>query len=266
MSRKTLLASAPLGLGALVLVWASMASRTEPERKPVRPAPKPAAAVPREAAAPAVEAAPKAADPAQAVALTGEYPAIEARIRLLEEKLVALEARKAELTVANQDLEREVSVKQAEQGARATAEWRVRQWEQLLTLTETQKQSLLEICMNWAREDAGRPASRDTWLRRESDLRARLSAEQSARLSESTSGQARQMWSHMGRSIASMAGAPKEDHVRLQQTLGDWRGPGSLLLPEAHGADWNGLMKEAMVRLQPLLSADQMAKLGRYVK
>jgi hypothetical protein len=38
-----------------------------------------------------------------------------------------------------------------------------------------------------------------------------------------------------------------------------------MLLPEGYGADWGGLMREGASRLQPLLSQDQLTKLGRYV-
>lgn len=270
MSRKTMLVSAPLGLGALVMIWAAMATRAEPETKPARPAPKAGSVqrtAPIETTAFVETPRPAASAPASSpVSSGGEYSVIEGRIRLLEEKLLALETKKAELVASNQGLERQVAEKQVEHSARSMAEWRVRQWEQLLGLSETQKQSILDLCTKWAREDGGKPAARETWLQREVDLRARLSAEQAAKLTESTSAQSRQMWSHMGRSIGGMVGAPKEEHARLQQTLGDWRSPASMLLPEAHGADWPGQMKEASARLQPVLSPDQLAKLGRYMK
>ncbi|MBI3858082.1 MAG: hypothetical protein HY293_20570, partial [Planctomycetes bacterium] len=156
--------------------------------------------------------------------------------------------------------------KQAEFSARNMAEWRVRNWEQLLGLSETQKQSLIELCTRWAREDAGRLPSRDAWLQREVDLRSRLSAEQSAKLHDTASTQSQQMWGYLGKSIGSMVGASREEQVRFQQTLGDWRAPNTMLLPEGYGADWAGMMREGSTRLQPVLSADQMAKLGRYVK
>ena len=57
MSRKTILMSAPLGLGVLVLLWAAMAARSEPDAKPARPAPKPAPL--RKAAPTEISAAPE---------------------------------------------------------------------------------------------------------------------------------------------------------------------------------------------------------------
>ena len=269
MSRKSLLVTAPLALGALVLLWAAMAVRGEPEPKPVRPAPK---AAPAKRTAPPVEsavvdppAAPVAPRPASSTPSSGgEFAVIEERIRVMEEKLLALETRKAEILASNQDLERQIADKQSEFTARSMAEARVRQWEHLLGLTETQKQSLIDLCTKWAKEDAVRAPGRDTWFQRENDLRARLSAEQAGRLHDSVAKQSQQMWGHLGRSLAAMAGAPKEDHLRFQQTLGTWSPETTMLLPEGHGADWPGMMKEGISRLQPLLTAEQLAKLSRF--
>jgi hypothetical protein len=267
MSRKTILVSAPLGLGALVLLWAAMAARGEPEAKPVRTAPKAALGKrPAPAEAAAFIDTPVAASrvqPAPAGSGGGEYAVIEDRIRKMEEKLVALETKKVEMTAANQDLERQVSEKQVDLNARTMAEWRVRQWEQLLGLSETQKQPLIDLVAKWTKEDGGKAASRDTWLQREVELRARLSAEQASRLNESASKQSQQMWNMLGRSLGSMVGASKEEQTRFQQTLGDWRAPNSMLLPEGHGADWPGMMKEGSSRIQPLLTPEQQSKLAR---
>src|SRR4029453_493312 len=168
----------------------------------------------------------------------GEYAVIEDRIRMMEEKMLALETKKAEITESNQDLERQLVEKQAEATARMMGQARVLQWEQLLGLTETQKQSLMELCTLWAKQDAVRPPTRETWLRREDDLRRRLSAEQAGKLNETTSKQSQMMWSMLGRSLGSMIGASKEEMTRFQQTLGDWRPNGAMLLPEGYGASW----------------------------
>jgi hypothetical protein len=268
MSRKTLLVSAPLGLGALVLLWAAMAARGEPDAKPVRHVPK-SVGVKRPAS---IESEPVIAAPgpytvtpkrAEPVSAGGEYSVIEERIRKMEEKLLALETKKAEISVANQDLERQLVEKQSDATARTMADWRVRQWDQMLGLTETQKQSLTELGMKWAKEDAVRPPTRDSWLQREEDLRARLSAEQAARLHESAAKQSQQLWNMLGRSLGSMVGASKDEMTRFQQTLGDWRPDNSMLLPEGHGADWPGMMKEGTSRLQSLLTPEQMSKLNQ---
>jgi len=268
MSRKTILVSAPLGLGALVLLWAALAARGEHETKPVPGKPivktvKPTATAEGMAFAdaPARPAAPKTAAPA---ASDGEFSVIEERIRLMEQKLLALEAKRAELTSSNQDLERQITDKQTEASSRMLGEWRVRQWEQLLGLTETQKQSLIELCTRWAKEDGGRPAARETWLQREDDLRARLSVEQAGRLNESAAKQSQLQWNNLGRSLGSMIGANKDEILRYQQTLGDWRPDGGMLLPEGHGADWTGLMKEGTNRLQSVLTPDQLSKLKSF--
>jgi len=60
--------------------------------------------------------------------------------------------------------------------------------------------------------------------------------------------------------------ASKDEQTKFQQTLGDYRAPNTMLLPEGYGADWPGLMREGSSRLQPLLSADQTAKLSRFVQ
>lgn len=270
MSRRTILVSAPLGLGAVVLLWAALAARGDrgttpaPAKRVVKTAPR--AAVGEGIAfadAPARPAAPKAAAPA---ASGGEFSVIEDRIRRMEEKLLALETKKVELTTSNQDLERELVEKQSEMSARMMAEARVRQWEFQLGLTDLQKQSLMELCMMWAKQDAVRPPTRDTWLRREDDLRGRLSAEQAGKLHDQSSRQSQQLWNMLGPSLGSMVGASKDDVLRIQQTLGDFRPDGAMLLPEGHGADWAGMIKEGAGRLQSVLTPEQMAKLSRYYK
>jgi hypothetical protein len=72
------------------------------------------------------------------------------------------------------------------------------------------------------------------------------------------------MWNMLGRSLGSMIGASKDEMTRFQQTLGDFRPDNTMLLAEGHGADWPGMMKEGTSRLQPLLTAEQMAKLTRF--
>jgi hypothetical protein len=266
MSRKTILALAPLGLGAVVLLWAATTNRGEQDPvKPVRPSVKKTAqrTVPIEASSVVESPAPLSRKPVAASA-GGEYAVIEERIRMMEEKLLALETKKTEITESNQDLERQLSEKQSEATARMMAQARVLQWEQLLGLTETQKQALMDLCTRWAKEDAVRPAYQEAWLRREDDLRARLSAEQAAKLNDSLSKQSQMMWSMLGRSLGSMIGASKDEMTRFQQTLGDWRPDNTMLLAEGHGADWPGMMKEGTSRLQPLLTPEQMAKLTRF--
>jgi len=269
MSPKTILILAPLGLGAGILLWAAMAARGEPETKFPRAVPKPPTAkrsaptelpTPVESPAPARELSPASAEGG------GEYAVINDRIRKLEEKLLALEAKRTLLSGDNQELQRQLAEKQAEASSRTMAEWRVRQLETLLALSAPQKQALLDLWAGWLRQDAGRPADREAWLQRESEVRARLSVEQAAELHASVGAQSQQLWANLGRSIGSMVGASKEDQTRYQQSLGDYRAPNAMLLPEGYGADWPGMMRDASGRLRPLLSADQIAKLDRFVQ
>jgi hypothetical protein len=270
MSRKTILMSAPLGLGGLVLLWAALASRSGPEATRPAAAPKPASAkkaspVERAAAPEASAAAPFVAA-APAPSGGGENALIEERIRRMEERLLGLEGKRNTLAGANQELERQILEKNAEASARMMAEWRVRSLEPLLGLSEAQKATLLDLWTKWQREDAAKAASRETWLSREQDFRSVLGAEQAAKMHESAVQQTQALWNNVGRTIGTMVGASKEDQTRYQQTLGDFRPANAMLLPEGYGADWPGMMREASSRLQPLLSQDQTAKLNRYVQ
>jgi hypothetical protein len=268
MSRKTILMAAPLGLGGLVLLWAALAARSEPEAKPPHAAPKTAAvrkAAPVETAAPENSAAAPfvAASPAAPPSGGGENALIEERIRKMEERLLTLETKRNTLSGANQELERQIVEKSAETSARMMAEWRVRSLEQFLGLSETQKQTLIDLWTRWGREDALKAAARETWLSREQDFRSVLSAEQQAKQHENAVQTSQAQWNNLGRTIASYVGASKEDQTRFQQTLGDFRPANAMLLPEGYGADWQGMMRDGMSRLQPLLSQDQLTKLGR---
>lgn len=269
MSRKTILVLAPLGLGAGVLLWAAMAARSEPPAAPARPVSRPAAVrpaptpeditsidVPAAAAPRPVLTAPSAGG--------GENALIQERVRQLEEKLLSLEATRTALVGANQGLERQITEKNVDASARLMGEWKVRMWDQQLGLSETQKQSLLDLAVRWQREDAVKPAGRDTWLARESELRSRLTVEQAARLHDSAVQQSQAMWTQVSRTVCQVGGS-KEDQTRLQQTLGEFRPAGAMLLPEGYGADWFGMMRDAATRLQPVLSADQAARLSRLV-
>jgi hypothetical protein len=255
-------------LGGLVLLWAAMAARSGPAAAPPRPVPK---AAPERQAAPVETASETPAAPrpiaAPAPASDGNGNAlIEERIRKMEERLLSLEAKRSELVFSNDDLKRQVAEKNAEASARMIAESRVRGWEQMLSLSETQKQSLLELATKWQREDAGKAPGRDTWLAREVDLRSLLSAEQASKMHETAVVHSQMMWKHAGQMIGGMVGASKDDQTRFQQTLGEFRPSNAMLLPEGYGADWPGMMKDATARLQPVLSADQMSKLNRFVQ
>jgi hypothetical protein len=271
MSPKAILVSSSVGLSALGLLWAALAVRGEREPKEPKSLPKPATV--RRAPAPeaptepyaAVAYRPAAPRVASAPEAEGDYRVIEERVRRLEEKLLALETKRTALSTSNQDLERQLSERAAELSARAMAEWRIRMWESLLGLSDTQKRALLELWTAWGKEDGGRPAGPDTWLSRESELRSRLSVEQTAKLHVSAVTQSQQLWGNLGRSIGSMVGASADEATRYQQLLGDFRAPNAMLLPEGYGADWPGMLREGASRLQPVLSSDQMAKLGRFM-
>jgi hypothetical protein len=271
MSPKTILISAPLALGGLVLLWAAWAARSEPEAKPSLAAPKAAAGrkpAPAQApAAPETSVAAPFVAPASAHASSGggENALIEERIRKMEERLLALEAKKGTLSTSNQDLERQLSEKYADASARMMADWRVRSLGPLLGLSETQKQSLLDLWTKWNREDGGKAASRDTWLSREESFRSVLTAEQAAKQHESAVQASQAQWNTLGRTIGSYVGASKDDQTRFQQTLGEFRATTTMLMPEGYGADWSGMMREGIGRLGSLLSQDQQARLNQMV-
>ena len=270
MSPKTILISAPVGFCTLGLLWATLVVRREPEPDKAKLPSKTGSAqsarenpVGQERMSAISFGAPARLVPA---AGGGEYPIIEDRIRKLEEQLLALEAKKSALSGSNQDMERQINRKNAELSARTVAEWRVRSWEALLGLGETQKQALIDLCMQWGKEDAEHPADRETWLLRESELRSRLSVEQAAKLHESSVSQGQQMWNYLGMSIGNMVEASRDETIRFQQVLGDYRIPSAMLLPEGYGADWPGMLREGSSRLQSVFSPDQRAKLGRFIQ
>src|SRR5439155_23970284 len=97
-------------------------------------------------------------------------------------------------------------------------------------------------------------------------LRSQLTVEQAAKLHDNTATQCQQLWSNMGRTLGGMIGASKDDQTRFQQTLGDYRTPNAMLLPEGYGADWPGMMRDAPGRLRSMLSSDQTTKLDRFVQ
>jgi hypothetical protein len=273
VSRKMILISAPVGCCAVGLLWAALAVRREAEPNQAKRLPKTGAARPapetpvgQERMSAIAYSAPPPLLPAAPAAGGAEYPIIEERIRKMEERLVTLEAKKTVLSGSNQEMERQINEKNAELSARALAEWRVRAWETLLGLGESQKQALIDLFTQWGREDAGRAAGRDTWLLRESELRSRLSVEQAAKLHESSVAQGQQLWNTLGRTIGSMVGASREEAIRFQQVLGDFRVPSAMMLPEGYGADWPGMLREGSSHLQPVMSPDQMAKLGRFIQ
>lgn len=272
MSRKAFSLTALIGLGVLTLFWAAVAAREEPApaaRPKLRPFAAAAVMPPPEPfdltqgkpfapiATPAVLTPEEAANPANVRILE--------RIRLMEEKVRELASKRDLLTASNAEIEKQVREKTAEQSARSRAEHQVQMW-QWLGLGETQKQALIDLWARWFREDAGGQAGRDAWLAREAELRARLSGEQAAKVQENVATQAQNSWARMGKMIAGMVGGAKDDHARFQQALGDFRPAGGMILPEAYGADWNSLMREASNRLRPMLSTDQTAKLDRYVR
>lgn len=260
------------GVGGAILVLAAVALRGDAEE-----APRPKRRASRDSK-PVKERrerteAPIARSPERALPRTsGEAPAgtidlsvVRARVEAMEARLRELEARRDLLKTENENLTREITERSAQARARSTAEWRVRSWAKLLGLTESQKDELKQLWTRWALEDLSNPPSASTWLGRESELRSRLSSEQSLKLHDSTATQSSRKWSYMGRTLGRVAGAPKEDYDRLQQSIGEFSIPDITLLPEAHGADWKGMLNRAAERMRPVLTPDQAAKLDQYV-
>jgi len=272
VTKKTIAFAAPAGLA--LLVWAAVAARPDGAPDPAPPlrraAPvRPVAAVPlpeREdeiAVAPAERVRPAAPRTSPAATVSPETAAIQGRVEILEVRLRELEARRDELAASNKEMDKQIAEKMAEASAKGIADWRVKQLDAVVGLSETQKQGLLALWTQWSKEDAGRAGDPAAWVAREGEIRSRLTAEQSAKLHESASGQAQKMWSRMGATLGSVIGAPKDEQARLQQSLGDYRPAGDLLLPEAHGADWNGLMRDALGRLRPSMTPEQTARLDK---
>jgi hypothetical protein len=274
MSKTAILITGLVGLGLSILLWAAFAARGDRDPAPAAASARPAAPA-KKVSRPATasddlisygpvpdRAAPAAAAPASGP-VSPETAAILERIRVMEDRARELEARRDELTLSNKDLERQATEKWAEMSAKSTAEWRVKQWETLLGLGESQKQALTELWTKWTKEDAGRPATRDAWMAREAELRSQLSAEQAAKLQQTGSSQAQKQWSSIGQTMGGMLGSNKDERARYQQSLGDLRVPGDMLLPEAHGADWPGMMRDATARLRPTLTPEQAARLEK---
>ncbi len=269
MSWKVIRVTVPIGVGAVALAWAAVATRApepppaKPARAAAKPAPRPAAGVPAPLPAPPVSREP---DLPPLVETGGEYAVIEGRVRAMEERARELEARRTQLTASNQDLEKQVNEKVMSASWRAMAEMRIKPWEALLGLTESQKQSLLDLATQWQREDGGKLRDKDTWLSREADVRSRLSVEQAGKLHDSVTAQSQKQWAHMGQTLGMIVGASKEDQTRFQQSLGEFPAPNLMLLPEAYGADWYGQLREVTSQLKPMLSSDQLTRLVPYLQ
>jgi hypothetical protein len=191
--------------------------------------------------------------------------AIQERILRMEERARELESKRDTLAANNKDLEKDIARKTAELSARTMAEWRVKAWEGTLGLSDSQKRALVDLLAQWGREDAGGPATSQTWISREGDLRSQLTVEQAAKLHDLSTSQAQLQWKYMGMTLGSMAGASNTDFSRFQQPLGDLRFPQDMVLPEAHGADYQGMLREAALRVRPVLSADEASRLDRFV-
>jgi hypothetical protein len=191
--------------------------------------------------------------------------AIQERILRMEERARELESKRDTLAASNKDLEKDIARKNAELSARTMAEWRVKAWEGALGLSDSQKRALVDLLAQWGREDAGGTATSQIWIAREGDLRSQLTVEQAAKLHDLSTSQAQQQWKYMGMTLGSMAGASTSDFSRFQQPLGDLRFPQDMVLPEAHGADYPGMLREAALRVRPVLSADEASRLDRFV-
>jgi hypothetical protein len=259
MGAKTIWGAGFLGVGAVLFL--ALAARHEPAPKPARTAKaEPAAAPVREAAAAPVES------PAVPIAAASpETALIRGRVERMESRLRELETRRDELASANKELEDQLAQKAAESSSRAMADWRVQAWSGSLGLSEAQKQSLREIAVRWAREDAVRKPDRGTWRAREEEFRPQLTVEQQARQHDIAVNQTSIQWSNMGQTLGGMLGLSPDDRDRFQRSLGEIAIPNSMLLPEAHGLDWSGEAREAAARAKPGLTPDQSAKLDKYV-
>ena len=266
MARKRIVLALPVALGLGVLLWAlGMAREEGPKKPPAKGRPAPVAPQRVVEASPVEPVATARPVPAPAASGTVEPSAIQSRVGELEARLRDLEARRDALTDANRDLEKRAAERGAEAGALAQADWRVRAWEKQLGLTESQRQEVLDLAKAWAKGDAGGKASRETWALREGELRSRLTTEQAARLNQSTAEQSARMWSQMGQAVGMYAGMSSEEQARLQPSLGSFPLPNSALLPEAHGADWPGMIREAAGRARPMLTAAQAERVDKFI-
>ena len=174
------------------------------------------------------------------------------RVVELEQRTTALRARKDELLVQKAALEetrKKEGLAAVEQNARASsragAEDMISDWEAPLRLSPRQAEYLKELWARWEREEYNRRytvdewrAARDTWRVREEQLRAFLSADQSAHLNRHLRKYVTRFWSAMPEFLGGFAGIAREDWDSLRERLGEAPAvPSAALLPEPHGLD-----------------------------
>ena len=179
----------------------------------------------------------------------------------LPQVLSSGEVRRIEFAREDKNLDRKHRWNDFDQKGRSRSDERVTTWENLLGLSEGQQQALQTLVQSWTGADLDRPPSLQTWLVREAEVRAALSAEQADLLHRANAVEIRKRWSQMGYALGGLLGASKDDHGRYQHTLGDQLIPERMILPEAHGADNLSLLSEAIKRLQGVLSPDQVTRL-----
>jgi len=188
---------------------------------------------------------------------------LEERVRSMEKQVRGLQDDRNRLAKVNQELTAEAEEK-AGKGALLQTKGRVEVWARRIGLTETQKAAALELSEKWAREDKGRRAAQEVLMAREGELRSLLSSDQAQKLHEFALSQAAETWAQMAPCVVQAAEIPFEglDLKRFEENLGGVPTPSrTVLLPEAHGLDFQSLLDEAATRARVFLTPEQAARL-----
>jgi hypothetical protein len=262
MTKITLPVAVAIGLGLVALIFVARSLH-----KPAAPETAKTPAVETERpGAKAEEAVPAPPAKKQDSAPSGVDPRLLEKIREMEDRVARLRARRDKLLSENEALEARLRKAEKDGYVEAFSEWRGNELGKLLDLPEWQRTNLTALWKEWSRQDLKGRANEETWLDRERQLRAQLTAEQIEKLHESVAEEAREDWSHMGLKIGSTAEVPREEQDGLQQMLGELTVPPEALIPEAHGLHWGGLYQQAMPLLGSALTEEQRNRVNAIVQ
>ena len=200
---------------------------------------------------------------------------VEGRIRELETHLTSLEKRAAAAREENVQLAKKIAVAERarERDARTWAVSWVKQYATPAGLSAERCAELIELWVEWFQADTAQRPSLETWRVRESELKKRLTVEETAKLAgEVRRGQETVVHESVEKfvkqaQIDSKRGAAFEEQVKDRIPIQD-----DILLPAAHPkerVDWRavyGAVRRSLLELDGVLSDEERARLETLVE
>ena len=207
-----------------------------------------------------------------AAVLSLQAKTVEERIKELSDRIAALDKKATDLTAENNELQRQIAVREQarDAAAKATASNWMTRIAGGLGLDKDKSTTIEQLWVTWTREDFSKPSDQAAWKKREDALRKELTPEQAALVEKIVRDDTQATVDLTIGSYAKGAQIAAEREPLFRKTVLSRLKPAEFgIIPQAHadaGASWVGVytaLQSSLPELAGVLTPEEHARLSK---